>query len=146
MWIDNAEVLSRITTNEADNIRLKSFGVRDFADMKILQNLHLILPHEIRVKYHEIKSHQDQNGKQLSFEAQLNVQADETANYINSTISGPICPYISTPHDGFILWSTHGMPVSNIDKLIRCQVKGDEIKTYLRNKHQWTNATFATID
>ena len=38
------------------------------------------------------------------------------------------------------------MPVSNIDKFIRCQVKGDEIKTYLKNKHQWTNATFAKID
>ena len=49
VWIDNAEVLSRIKTTESDDICLKSYSVRYFSDMKLLRNLHSILSHTIQV-------------------------------------------------------------------------------------------------
>ena len=146
IWIDSAELLARVKTTENDDIRLESYGVQDYGDMQLLRNLQLILPHHLKIKYHKIKSHQDQRSSSLSFEVSLNVKADELANYMNFHMHGPICSYQSTPHDGMILRNHQGVMITNTNQFIRCQVKGDKIRTYLRDKHNWTDATFALID
>ena len=38
------------------------------------------------------------------------------------------------------------MPIANVDNFIRSQVKGDATKTYLLQKHQWSDETFVSID
>ena len=75
-WIDNAEALRRITTDETDDIRLKAYGVKDYGDLKTMRTIHAALPSTVLIKYNKVKSHQDDNTQDLSFEARLNIQAD----------------------------------------------------------------------
>ena len=75
IWLDNAEVLTRITTKASDDVRLKSYGVRDYGDMVVMRNLNAMLPSMINMEYHKIKSHQSAKGFETFEEAACDKEA-----------------------------------------------------------------------
>ena len=145
-WIDNAEALRRITTIETDDIRLKAFGARDYGDLKVMRDLHAALPHNVNIKYHKIKSHQDEVSTDLTFEARLNTQADAAAQFINITLYGPSINYEVTEADGLVIKNNQQIVIQDIVQFTRVQVKGDTTRDYLKRKNHWTNTVLNTID
>ena len=146
VWIDNEEALRRITTGEEDDIRLKAYGAREYSDMVIMRMLLNCLPTNMKLNFHKIKSHQDQTGQELSFEAELNILADAKASHINLQVHGPVPSYTKTSIDGLIMTTNKGQPIYDIERHIRGKVKGESIEEYLRHKNKWTSQDIKTID
>ena len=146
VWIDNEEALKRISTTEHDDLRLKSYGVSDYADMKLMRELHAILPSTVKLSYMKIKSHQQPTNPYLISEVELNIMADEVANLINFQMHGPINKYEGTEYDGFILRNNNDISISDISAFIRYQVKSDTTIEYLMTKHKWTRKIIELID
>ena len=118
-WIDNEEALRRITTTATDDLRLKSYGVRDYSDMTIMRELNEKLPKTIQIEYLKVKSHQIIGpDDETPHEVYINNVADEYANYINSTIIRPQNIYHMSTHEGILIRDDSGRAIHDIAKYI----------------------------
>ena len=146
-WIDNEEALRRITTTATDDLRLKSYGVRDYSDMTIMRELNEKLPKTIQIEYLKVKSHQIIGpDDETPHEVYINNVADEYANYINSTIIGPQNIYHMSTHEGILIRDDSGRAIHDTAKYIRLKIKGDEAKEYIQRKHNLNDHAFRSIN
>ena len=111
-----------------------------------MRDLHAALPHNVDIKYHKIKSHQDEVSTDLLFEARLNTQADAAAQFINTTLYGPSINYEVTEVDGLVLKNKQQVVIQDIVQFTCIQVKGDTTMEYLQRKNHWNNNVLNTID
>lgn len=145
-WIDNEEALRRITSKATDDVRLSSYGVRDYADMALMRELVDTLPQPIKINFRKVKSHQTGDPNDLPFEANMNNEVDTIADDLMSKMNGPQNKYCLTTYDGVTILDDNDIPIYDIEAYIREKVRGDETLEYIGRKHNWTRQTLITID
>ena len=75
----------------------------------------------IVLDFKKVKSHQDERGldyEDLSFEAKLNIKADEYAGFIRNSVAGPINKPSAYQGEGLIVRDDTQRKVNNISSFI----------------------------
>ena len=145
-WIDNKETLRCITTEKADDVRLKSYGMRDYGYMTSMHELRDCLLTGVKCIFHRVKGHQNGIVKYLPFEAQLNYTGDHLANRIQQCHYGPINKYLPYQTEGFILCDKNKIKIHDIEPYIRFRINGDDLSQYLMDWNKWTMTDIRKIE
>ena len=145
-WVDNAEVLRRIQSSPCDDIRLKSYYVRDYSYMTLMRDLRDAIPSSIKVHFRKIKSHQISSiTSTTSHEVNLNHLADLLAAHINS-IPGPRQLYSCSQKDGIVVKDDNGAKIHDISSWIYRKIRGEDTQQYLSKRNNWDIQTINTIE
>ena len=75
----------------------------------------------------------------------LNQSADQIANTIRTTFIGPINRRGDNRFDGIHIEDKSMIKINDVNKWIRMQIKGDEIKAYIMKRNDWNKKTVTTI-
>ena len=127
---------------------LTEYAWSDYGVYKLICHAIDQLLKEVILKFHKVKSHQDNNEssvEMLPFQAQLNIQADAYAVWIRKQVGvqsrAPV--YIT---EGMVVQDNSGLKVKDIFKHIKQIIRGQETQAYLIQKHNWTIKTFGMIE
>jgi hypothetical protein len=140
VYIDNQAMIRRMESYRATIPSLR-WNLRPDADITNLANKQI---RTIPAQYIHVKSHQDANkGENLSYEAQLNIMADELATQQRRQMTEPL---IEKDSLGSVL-KLDGTPITRDSQrwLLGYSSRGIPIIEYYRRKFSWTKKTFHTI-
>ena len=121
-WIDNAETLRRINECNETKLHLNDYAISDYGVYTLVCEAILKLPKKVSIECKKIKSHQDleiNGAHELSFEARLNMAADEYANYIRTTVVGPQNVFPVYKPEGLVIIDNCGCKVKDIAKYLK---------------------------